>query len=122
MAKCHNPTRSEVVEEQINELIGAESLADTPFSRVFHEARTARSMYSGVTCQVRVREGEIETSDPVKTRPGEHLRGTDSWDALISLPVVQFMTTGTATDEITRQLRALQRGYQTQESESEGDR
>ena len=101
-------TASDVIEAQIDELKNADSLADTPFSMLFHKARTSKSrVYSGVSLQVRVRGGEIEVHDnPVKTRQGEHLRGTDAWDSMISLPVKSFMETRTAKDEIIRQLRS----------------
>jgi len=102
----HNATT--VIEAQIEDLKTADSLADTPFSVLFHKARTSKSrVYSGVSLQVRVRDGEIEVHDnPVKTRQGEHLRGTDAWDSMISLPVKSFMETRTAKDEIIRQLRS----------------
>ena len=101
-------TASDVIEAQIDELKNADSLADTPFSMLFHKARTSKSrVYSGVSLQVRVRDGGIEVHDnPVKTRQGEHLRGTDAWDSMISLPVKSFMETRTAKDEIIRQLRS----------------
>jgi len=101
-----------VIEAQIEDLKTADSLADTPFSMLFHKARTSKSrVYSGVSLQVRVRDGEIEAHpDPVKTRQGEHLKGTDSWDWMITLPVASFMETRTAKTEIIRQLNAwLQR-------------
>ena len=99
---------SDVIEAQIAELKDADSLADTPFSMLFHKARTSKSrVYSGVTLQVRVRDGELEAhSDPVLTRQGENLRGTDAWDSMITLPVKSFMETRTAKDEIIRQLRS----------------
>lgn len=99
---------SDVIEAQIAELKDVDSLADTPFSMLFHKARTSKSrVYSGVSLQVRVRDGEIEAhDDPVKTRQGEHLRGTDAWDSMITLPVKSFMETQTAKDEIIRQLRS----------------
>ena len=99
---------SDVIEAQIAELKDADSLADTPFSMLFHKARTSKSrVYSGVSLQVRVRDGELEAhSDPVLTRQGENLRGTDAWDSMITLPVKSFMETRTAKDEIIRQLRS----------------
>lgn len=106
------------VEAQIDELKNADSLAGTPFSKLFHEARTTTpdnirtNGYSGVTVQVRVRDGKFEVHDePVKTRQGEHLRGTDSWDGKVSLVVKPFMDTHTARQEIIRQLRQLKRRY-----------
>ena len=107
-------TQAETVEAQIDELKDADSLADTPFSQLFHDARTTgRNRATGVTLQVRVRDGQLEAHDsPVKTRQGEHLRGTDAWDGMVSLPVKPFMETRTAKDEIIRQLRALQQTYQ----------
>ena len=101
---------SQVVAEQIEAVKDADSLADTPFSKLFHEARTTgRNRATGVTLQVRARDGEVEAHDtPVKTRQGEHLRGTDSWDFMVSLPVKPFMDTRTARQEIVRQLDAWQ--------------
>jgi len=102
-----------VVENTINAVKNADSLADTPFSKLFHEARTTgRNRATGVTLQVRVRDGEFEAHDePVKTRQGEHLRGTDAWDGMVSIPVKPFMDTRTAQQEIVRQLRDLKRTY-----------
>jgi hypothetical protein len=114
--------KSDVVAEQIETVKDADSLADTAFSALFHEARTSTpdnhrtNGYSGVTVQVRVRDGEFEVhDDPVKTRQGEHLRGTDAWDAKVSLTVKPFMETRTARDEIVRQLRAFQRNQSAKE-------
>jgi len=98
---------SEVIQTQIDAIRGVESLADTPFSKLFHEARTAGRNYSGVALQVRITDGEIEAhSEPVKTRQGEHLRGTDAWDTIITLPTKTFMEVRTARQEIVRQLKA----------------
>jgi hypothetical protein len=103
----------EVVENTIEAVKDADSLADTPFSKLFHEARTTgRDRATGVTLQVRVRDGEFDVHDsPVKTRQGEHLRGTDAWDGKVSMPVKPFMDTQTARDEILRQLRAVKRTF-----------
>lgn len=112
---------SEIIEQQIEALKSVESLADTPFSALFHEARTTTpdtyrtNGYSGVTVQVRARDGEVETSNPVKTRRGEHLRGTDAWDGKVSLAVKPFMDVPTARDWIIQQLRDLQQTYQARE-------
>lgn len=113
--------KSATVDEQIENLRGIESLADTPFSKLFHEARTSKSrVYSGVTLQVRVRDGEVEGHDtPVKTRQGEHLRGTDAWDSKVSLPVKPFMDVQTARQEIVYQLKNLQRTYLVREQREE---
>ena len=97
---------TDIIGAQIKQLKQADTLADTPFSGLFHQARTANSMYSGVSQQARVRSGEIETAEPVKTRQGEHLRGTDAYDSMITLPCKSFMRVETARDEIIRQLRA----------------
>lgn len=112
-------TKSEVVEEQIETVRNADSLGSTKFSELFHEARTSApdnhrtNGYSGVSLQVRVNDdGEFQVHDsPVKTRRGEHLRGTDSWDGIVSIPVKPFMETQTARQEIIRQLRDLKRNY-----------
>ena len=109
--------KAEVVAEQIETVKEADSLGDTQFSKLFHEARTTgRNRATGVTLQVRVKDGEFEVHDkPVKTRQGEHLRGTNAWDSMVSLPVKPFMDTGTARDEIVRQLRAFQRNQAAKE-------
>lgn len=105
--------RLDVIEAEIQALKDASSLADTPFSRLFHEARTtSRRRATGVVVQVRVRGGELETRDgPVKTRQGEYLSGTSSWEGKVSLPVKPFMETMVAKQEIIRQLRDLKRNY-----------
>ena len=122
--------KSEVVEAQIEAVQDAGSLAETQFSQLFHEARTSTPNnagthgYSGVTVQVRVRDDEIEVHEsPVKTRQGEHLRGTDSWDGKVSLPVRPFMETRVARQEIVRQLRDLKRTYlQKEQRQQEQER
>jgi len=109
-------SKADVVAEQIETIKNADSLGETKFSKLFHEARTSTpdsgmsNGYSGVTLQVRVRDGEFEVHDtPVKTRQGEHLRGTDAWDGKVSLVAKPFMDTRTARQEIVRQLRDVQR-------------
>jgi hypothetical protein len=113
-------TKADVVGAQIEEVKEADSLADTPFSKLFHEARTTgRNRATSMTLQVRVRNGEFEVHDsPVKTRQGEHLRGTGAWDHMVKLPVKAFMDTQTAKNEITRQLKRLQQQY-TQHNEKD---
>ena len=105
-----NPTNADVIENEINAVKNAESLADTKFSKLFHEARTANPrVYSGVSLQVRITDGEVEVQDtPVKTQRGEHLRGTDAWDSMINMPVQSFMDTATGKDQIIYQLRNWQ--------------
>lgn len=107
--------RIDALDEQIAALDGIDSLADTPFSALFHEARTARSRFTGATVQVRVRDGEVETSDPVLTRQGEHLRGTAGYDGRLSLPAQSFMDVRTASADLRRQLRKLKRFYSQQD-------
>ena len=108
-----NTDAVEVVENTIEAVKNADSLGETVFSKLFHEARTTgRNRATGVTLQVRVRDGEFEVhSNPVKTRQGEHLRGTDAWDGKVSMPVKPFMDTRTARQEIVRQLRDVKRTY-----------
>ena len=103
--------KPDAIESVIESLKNADSLADTPFSKLFHEARTTgRRHYTGVSLQVRVRDGEFEVHDtPVKTRRGEHLRGTNSWDNILGLPVRPFMETEIAKKEIIRQLKDFKR-------------
>ena len=108
-------TREETVAAAVEDLRGRESLAETPFSMLFHEARTSSGHYSGVTVQVRVRDGTIETSDPVRTRQGQHLRGTDAWDGKVSLPTRAFMEVQTARQKIVRQLRDLRQAYSSKQ-------
>ena len=108
-----NTDAVEVVENTIEAVKNADSLGETPFSKLFHEARTTgRNRATGVTLQVRVCGGEFEVhNEPVKTRQGEHLRGTDAWDGMVSIPVKPFMDTRTAQQEIVRQLRDVKRTY-----------
>ena len=108
--QANNATNAEVIENEINAVKDADSLGDTKFSKLFHEARTAKSrVYSGVSLQVRVKDGAVEVHDtPVKTQQGEHLRGTDAWDSMIHMPVKSFMDTATGKDQIIYQLRNWQ--------------
>jgi hypothetical protein len=110
-------TDVDTIDDMIDRLHGRDSLADTPFSKLFHEARTStpdtvrRNGYTGVSAQIRVRDGEIDVSKPVKTRQGEHLRGTDAYDGMVHLHVQPFMEVSTARREIMRQLRAWKRNH-----------
>lgn len=100
---------SDPIEDEIETVKNADRLAETQWSKLFHEARTAGQHYSGVTVQTRVADGRVEThSTPVKTRQGEHLRGTDDYDTTVSLVQKTFMDTQTAKQEIIRQLRRWQ--------------
>jgi len=103
--------RKNIVVDTRDRLAVIESLADTPFGGLFHAARTARTYHSSAVVQVRVRDGAIETSDPVMQRSGESLRGTDAWDGMISLPTEAFMTVRSARSQISHQLRDLQQTY-----------
>jgi len=113
--------KADVVGGWIDELSNnGGSLADTPFSKLFHEARTSEKMYTGITVQVRVRDGQFEVHDtPVKTRQGEHLRGTDQWDGMIHLPTQLFMDTKTARQELVWQLQKLQQRYKVYSDRTE---
>jgi hypothetical protein len=106
----------DVIDAQIEAVKDADSLGETKFSKLFHEARTTgRNRATGVSLQVRVKDGKFEVHDsPVKTRQGEHLRGTDAWDSIISIPVKPFMDTRTARQEIVRQLRDFKRHAATE--------
>jgi len=104
---------ADAVEAQIETIKNADTLGETQFSQLFYDARTTgRNRATCVTVQVRVCDGEFEVhEEPVKTRQGEHLRGTDAWDGKVSLPVKPFMETRTARQEIVRQLKDVQRNY-----------
>lgn len=106
--------KTSTIEDVIQEVRDADSIAETPFSSLFHEARTTNTMYSTVSVQVRVIDGgKFETHpSPVKTRQGEHLRGTDAWDTIISLPVVPFMKTEIARNELVRRLERWKQNEQ----------
>ncbi len=99
--------------DPVEDVKNAENLSETPWSKLFHEARTtSRRHYNGVAVPFNVNDGEIEVGDVVKTRQGEHfhVRNT-SWDGVMSLPVRAFMDTETARQEIVRKLREHFRGY-----------
>jgi hypothetical protein len=100
---------SNPIEDEIKTVKNADRLAETQWSNLFHKARTTGKRYSGVTVQARIEDGEVETHPtPVKTRQGEHLRGTDDYDTTVSLVQKSFMDTKTAKQEIIRQLRIWQ--------------
>lgn len=113
--------KSTTVEEEIEAIRGIESLGDTEFSMLFHEARTtSRHHYTGVAAAWRVRDGELEIGDVVKTRQGEHYHVRDApYDGTVTLPVKSFMDTRTARQEIVRQLQDLQRTYLVKEQREE---
>jgi len=87
----------------------ANSLAETEFSELFHVARTTSpdnmrtNGYSSVSIPVCFKEsGEYEVGEPVKTRSGVHfhVRNSNKWNTVISLPVRPFMETQVAKDEL----------------------
>jgi len=87
-----------------------DSLKGTPFSDLYHVARTTSTdIFTGVSVPVNysVETDVITTGKPVKTRQGEHfhVRNTQ-WDFVIGLPVQPFMTTRTAKMSIERDLSA----------------
>lgn len=105
--------RSDVVSDAIETIRCAESLADTAFGTLFHEARTtSRRHYTSVSAVWRVCDGELEVGSVVRTRQGEHYHTRDApYDGVVSLPVRPFMEVRTARQEIVRQLRGLRRTY-----------
>jgi len=97
--------RVETLDRQINELKDAESLAETPFGRLFHAARTSRDIYTSVAVAVSWDGTDMEVNKTVvKCRQGEHYRN-DGADFILSLPVKPFMDTRTARQELVRKLR-----------------
>lgn len=107
-------TDTDAEADAVEQVKAAESLAETPWSALFHEARTtSRRHYTSVAVPFSEGDdGEIQVGDVVKTRQGEHyhVRNT-SWDGVVSLPVQPFMDTETARQEIVRKLRDHFRGY-----------
>jgi len=104
-----NEDRADVLEDEAERVRNADSLADTPWSALFHVSRTSRREQNGghstVEVQYRATVDGVEThSQPVKTRGGEHLRGTDSWDGSIKLRVEPFKALTRAAERIAEQL------------------
>ena len=93
------------------EVRNADSIAETPWSKLFHEARTtSRKTYTSVSVPVSVTSDGVKVGDVVKTRQGEHFHMRDtSWDGVISLPVKPFMDTQTARQELSRRLKEFER-------------
>ena len=86
-------------------------LKDTPFSKLFHEARSSSTQYHNSTAiAVKLVDGEIKTHTVVKIQRGEHyhVRGTE-WDGIVTLGMQPFMETTTAKTRITRQLKQIVR-------------
>jgi len=92
----------------------ADSLSETEFSGLFHVARTTTpdsrqsNGYSSVSVPVHFGEdGDYVVGAVVKTRRGEHyhVRNSNYWNAVISIPVKPFMETQVAKDEILRQIQ-----------------
>lgn len=103
-------TQADTIDELRDELSGVDSLADTPFSELFHVARTSsKHVHTGVSLPVRIDGGGVEVGSPVKTERGQRFRTNADWDTTISLPVRPFMTVDVARQEIRRQLRDVKR-------------
>lgn len=86
-----------------------DSLADTKWSRLFHEARTCDGSVQSVSIAVRVRGGAVEVGIPLRTRQGEthHVRNETRWDGTVSIQARPFMSTDCATKAISDELRGL---------------
>lgn len=110
---AQNNANIDAVEAEIDAVKNAESLADTPFSQLFHEARTSsRRYHTGVSIPVRVRNGELQVGSVVKTAQGENHHVRDApWDATFGLPVKPFMETRVAKQLLVEQLEDLKRRF-----------
>jgi hypothetical protein len=97
------------MQELITTIKNSDSLAETPFSQLFHKSRTTSPrVWNSVTVPIRLNDGNIEVGDTVKTRQGEHFHvRNSSWDTTVSLGIKPFLDTRTARQEIVRQLKEI---------------
>jgi hypothetical protein len=99
-----------LIEEIRDDVLEADALGDTPFSELFHEARTSKENWSKVSafCDCGGEEVTIEAVDRLLN--GEWSPETrQNYDFIISLPVVAFMSTEVARRHIIDELmQALQ--------------
>jgi len=98
-----------VLRDTLKHVKDAERIGDTPFSDLYHQARTSSPQtWGGVAAPVWVEENGVRVEEAVTTRRGEHYRHNAA-DMVVSLPVKPFMVTATARNGIVRSLRlALQ--------------
>lgn len=110
---AQNNANIDAVEAEIDAVKNADSLADTPFSQLFHAARTSsRQYHTGVSMPVRVRDGELQVGSVVKTAQGEHHHVRDApWDTTLGLPVKPFMGTRVARQLLVEQLEDLKKRH-----------
>lgn len=113
--------RSAVIEAQIDAIKTADSLAETPFAELFHEARTtSRDRATGVSAPLRVRDGRIEVGTVHYTQQGMHHHVRDApWDTTIGLSVVPLMGIDRARSQLVRQLEDQYRREITREDHEE---
>ncbi|WP_226042486.1 hypothetical protein [Natrinema sp. DC36] len=104
-----NQQKLDAIETIHNQVREADSLADTPFSELFHEARTSDKRYTGATADYTL---EIEDGEPtltqqvcVKTRQGEHWMPDNDPDLSIGMHAKPFLGTEEAKQRITDQLQ-----------------
>lgn len=97
----------ETLETLRTQLQNADKLAGTPFSELFHEARTCDQIYTGVHCEYTIDSdtGTISQISLTKLRQGEHvLDHPDAADFSLSLPRKPFMTAERAKEIIDNTL------------------
>lgn len=116
MAENNTEDKADVLAEVIEDVKSANSLGDTCFSALFHEARTTtparapNGVYNSVAVGINLSDDGISVTSTVKTRRGEHCRW-ESADRSISLSVKPFLKTQVARRTIVRQLERIERRY-----------
>lgn len=98
----------ETLEDLREQVQDADKLADTPFSELFHEARTSNQIYNKINCyyQIDPDTGSISQLTLFKLQQGEHiLDHPNAADFSASLPRKPSMTTEYAKQLIVESLR-----------------
>lgn len=92
-----------------DELSGINSLADTPWSELFHAARADKTWADKVGVTVTVEDGRVVTGDVVTMQQGEHYhaRNSNKWDGVVTMRTKAFMTVEEAVAFIRGDLQQL---------------
>ena len=100
-----------LIEDTCDDVVNADTLGDTPFSEVFHVARTSKTYWNKATAFCDCGGEEVTVEAVKRLRKGERspeLR--EKYDFTVSIPVRAFMDTETARRRIADQLMQALRG------------
>jgi len=100
-----------LIEEIRDDVLEADALGDTPFSELFHEARTSKENWSKATAFCDCGGEEVTVERVGRLLDGEWSPETrQKYDFTVTLPVTSFMRTEVARRRIVDELMQALRG------------